>query len=216
LLPLSKHPGITTAPASWTHSKRFAWKFAHSNPRSMRTTTTTASLSYLYPTGVVLGDRPIAWYSGVLPQSTNRSAPVLALGSADASLRLPPGHRRVEFEFAAAILSAPVAVRARFTAECVLARTSNSGQKCPDLRFGAPQPIGRRMRVASHEPAGSLGCALVFSSYSLRILFVFRWCFIGVLPLFPREGFGSPAARTFVREPKAARWCRIRRASAQD
>lgn len=66
---------------------------------------------------VSMDDRPIAWYSGVLPQGTNRSAPVLALGSADASLRLPPGHRRVEFEFAAPSLATPENVQFRYCLE---------------------------------------------------------------------------------------------------
>ena len=42
LLPLSNHPRLTTAPASWTHSKRFAWQIAHKNFRSLRTTWTIA------------------------------------------------------------------------------------------------------------------------------------------------------------------------------
>src|ERR1035437_4766015 len=59
-------------------------------PNASRGSSPTATLAaceqlrllhlYLYPTGVVLGDRPIAWYSGVLPQGTNRSAPILAMG----------------------------------------------------------------------------------------------------------------------------------------
>src|ERR1039458_8621700 len=36
LLPLSDHHRLTTAPASWTHSKRFAWQFIHQNPCSLR------------------------------------------------------------------------------------------------------------------------------------------------------------------------------------
>src|ERR1035441_8228661 len=34
LLPLSNHPRLTTAPASWPHSKRFAWQFIHQNLRN--------------------------------------------------------------------------------------------------------------------------------------------------------------------------------------
>ena len=41
LLPLSNHPRLMTAPASWTHSKRFAWQFIHQDapawPRQSRT-----------------------------------------------------------------------------------------------------------------------------------------------------------------------------------
>jgi hypothetical protein len=43
LLPLSNHPDLTTAPASWTHSLRFAWQFILRNPRSLRTISTIAA-----------------------------------------------------------------------------------------------------------------------------------------------------------------------------
>jgi hypothetical protein len=33
-------PRLTTAPASWTHSKRFAWECSHKSTRSLRTTST--------------------------------------------------------------------------------------------------------------------------------------------------------------------------------
>ena len=36
LLPLSNNPCLTTAPASWTHSKRFAWQIVHKSLRSLR------------------------------------------------------------------------------------------------------------------------------------------------------------------------------------
>src|ERR1035441_4398292 len=42
LLPLSDHPRLTTAPASWTHSKRFAWQFIHKNPCSLQAIPTIA------------------------------------------------------------------------------------------------------------------------------------------------------------------------------
>ena len=42
LLPLLNHLGLTTAPASWPHSKRIAWQVIHKNPRSLRTTSTIA------------------------------------------------------------------------------------------------------------------------------------------------------------------------------
>src|ERR1035438_6574639 len=37
LLPLSNHLRVTTAPASWTHSMRFAWQFIRKNPRGLWT-----------------------------------------------------------------------------------------------------------------------------------------------------------------------------------
>ena len=40
LLPPSSYHCLTTAPASWTHSKGFAWQFSNRIPRSLRTTST--------------------------------------------------------------------------------------------------------------------------------------------------------------------------------
>src|ERR1035441_9147964 len=42
LLPLSDHLRLTTAPASWTHSKRFAWQFIYKNPCSLQAIPTIA------------------------------------------------------------------------------------------------------------------------------------------------------------------------------
>ena len=40
LLPLSNHPRLPTAPASWTHSMRFAWQFSSAKvPREPQTVT---------------------------------------------------------------------------------------------------------------------------------------------------------------------------------
>ena len=64
-----------------------------------------------------MDDRRIAWYSGVLPQPTNPAAPVLALGGADTLLRLPPGHRLLDFEFVAPSLAAPENVQFRYRLE---------------------------------------------------------------------------------------------------
>ena len=41
MLPLSNHPRLPTAPASWTQSKRFARQVIHRNTRSLRTTSTS-------------------------------------------------------------------------------------------------------------------------------------------------------------------------------
>lgn len=42
LLPLSDHPRLTTAPARWTHSTRFAWQFSHKKLRGLRAIPTIA------------------------------------------------------------------------------------------------------------------------------------------------------------------------------
>jgi hypothetical protein len=61
-----------------------------------------------------MDDRPIAWYSGVLPQRSSPGASVLAIGSADALLRLSPGHRLLDSEFVAPSLAAPENLQLRY------------------------------------------------------------------------------------------------------
>src|ERR1035437_2833744 len=56
LPPLLKHPRPTTAPASWTHSKRFAWQFIHKNLRSLHLCFRAYSFVTLGPWGTA--DRP--------------------------------------------------------------------------------------------------------------------------------------------------------------
>jgi len=64
-------------------------------------------------TRVTMDDRPIASYGGVLPASTNPNDAVLPLGMTGARLRLPPGHRRLEFDFTALSFAAPENVQFR-------------------------------------------------------------------------------------------------------
>jgi signal transduction histidine kinase len=61
---------------------------------------------------VTLDDRPIAAYGGVMPLQNVASLPLPA-----GALRLPPRHRRLEFEFTALNLSAPENVHFRYRLE---------------------------------------------------------------------------------------------------
>jgi signal transduction histidine kinase/ligand-binding sensor domain-containing protein len=61
---------------------------------------------------VILDDRPIAAYGGVMPVQNVASLPL-----PPGTLRLPPRHRRLEFEFAALNLSAPENVHFRYRLE---------------------------------------------------------------------------------------------------
>jgi len=64
-----------------------------------------------------IDERAIASYGGVLPVSANRSDAALPLGLADARLRLPPEHRRLEFDFTALSFAAPENVQFRHRLE---------------------------------------------------------------------------------------------------
>jgi signal transduction histidine kinase/ligand-binding sensor domain-containing protein len=66
---------------------------------------------------VSVGDRKIAWYGGALPVRTSADAPVLDLRSTDTSIRLPPAHRRLLFEFSAPSFTAPENVQFRYRLE---------------------------------------------------------------------------------------------------
>ena len=66
---------------------------------------------------VLVGDRKIAWYGGVLPVRKSADAPVLDLRSTDTSIRLPPDHRRPLFEFSAPSFTAPENVQFRYRLE---------------------------------------------------------------------------------------------------
>ena len=68
-------------------------------------------------TRVTIDERAIASYGGVLPVSANRSDAALPLGLADARLRLPPEHRRLEFDFTALSFAAPENVQFRHRLE---------------------------------------------------------------------------------------------------
>ena len=66
---------------------------------------------------VFVGDRKIAWYGGALPVRKSADAPVLDLRSTDISIRLPPDHRRLLFEFSAPSFTAPENVQFRYRLE---------------------------------------------------------------------------------------------------
>ena len=64
---------------------------------------------------VTLDDRRIAWYGGALPIGKSQS--VLDLRATDTSLRLPPAHRRLVFEFSAPSFTTPENVQFRYRLE---------------------------------------------------------------------------------------------------
>jgi signal transduction histidine kinase len=64
---------------------------------------------------VTLDDRRIAWYGGALP--IRKSQPVLDLRSSETSVRLPPAHRRLVFEFSAPSFTTPENVQFRYRLE---------------------------------------------------------------------------------------------------
>ncbi len=66
---------------------------------------------------VSMDERTVARYRGVLPPVKEGGATVLDLGTAEARLRLPPAHRRLEFEFAALSFTAPENVQFRYRLE---------------------------------------------------------------------------------------------------
>ena len=68
-------------------------------------------------TQVSVDDRLAAWYRGVLPGSKGQGKSPVELGSPDVVLRLPPNHRRLEFEFAALSFTAPENVQFRYRLE---------------------------------------------------------------------------------------------------
>jgi signal transduction histidine kinase/ligand-binding sensor domain-containing protein len=66
---------------------------------------------------VAVDDRRVAWYGGVLPLPKSFAEPMLDLRVADTSLRLPPAHRRLQFEFSAPSFTAPENVQFRYRLE---------------------------------------------------------------------------------------------------
>ncbi len=68
-------------------------------------------------TRVRLDDDIMAAYGGALPLSAHRNDGVLPLGTANDQLRLPPGHRRLEFDFTALSFAAPDNVQFRHRLE---------------------------------------------------------------------------------------------------
>jgi signal transduction histidine kinase/ligand-binding sensor domain-containing protein len=66
---------------------------------------------------VTVDERTVAWYGGVLPPVKNPRGAVLDLGISDAALRLDPGPRRLEFQFAAPTFAATENVQFRYRLE---------------------------------------------------------------------------------------------------
>jgi signal transduction histidine kinase len=66
---------------------------------------------------VAVDDRTAAFYSGVLPMPTAADSEILNLKQPRSMLRLPPGHRRVQFEFAALSLAEPENLHFRYRLE---------------------------------------------------------------------------------------------------
>jgi signal transduction histidine kinase/ligand-binding sensor domain-containing protein len=66
---------------------------------------------------ILVDDNPVAWYSGVLPELQSGHGPIADLGAAEAGLRLPPGHRRLDFEFSALSFTAPENIQFRYRLE---------------------------------------------------------------------------------------------------
>lgn len=63
---------------------------------------------------VTLGGETVAWYGGVLPVPDNGAQTAMNLTSSGAELQLPPGRRRLEFEYTALSFKAPENVRFRY------------------------------------------------------------------------------------------------------
>jgi signal transduction histidine kinase/streptogramin lyase len=66
---------------------------------------------------VAVDDHRIAWYGGALPIRKSAHDPVLDLRATDTSLRLPPSHRRLVFEFSAPGFTAPENIQFRYRLE---------------------------------------------------------------------------------------------------
>jgi signal transduction histidine kinase/ligand-binding sensor domain-containing protein len=62
---------------------------------------------------VSVDDRTLGWYGGVLPVA----GPVMNLRTSETALRLPPGHRRIQFEFAAPSFTTPENLQFRYRLE---------------------------------------------------------------------------------------------------
>jgi signal transduction histidine kinase/ligand-binding sensor domain-containing protein len=65
---------------------------------------------------VSVDDRTVAWYGGALPVA-KKGGEVLDLRAPEIRLRLPPGHRRVDIEFAALSFTAPENIQFRYRLE---------------------------------------------------------------------------------------------------
>jgi two-component sensor histidine kinase len=65
-------------------------------------------------TRVSVDDQVVASYGGVLPLPRNPASPVLDLASSEPRLHLPPGHHRIDFDFAALSFAAPENIQFRY------------------------------------------------------------------------------------------------------
>jgi signal transduction histidine kinase/ligand-binding sensor domain-containing protein len=66
---------------------------------------------------VSVDDQTVAWYNGVIPTARKAGAVLLDSGETQAELELSPGHRRLDFEFAAPTFAAPESVQFRYRLE---------------------------------------------------------------------------------------------------
>jgi signal transduction histidine kinase/ligand-binding sensor domain-containing protein len=76
---------------------------------------------------VSLDERTVAWYGGVLPMPEQPGPKIVDLRSPRVNLRLPPAHRRLEFEFAALSFAAPENVQFRYRLEGIDENWRESG-----------------------------------------------------------------------------------------
>jgi signal transduction histidine kinase/ligand-binding sensor domain-containing protein len=90
---------------------------------------------------VAVDGRTAAWYGGILPLPKDGNRKIIDLQTASATLQLPPGHRRVEFEFAALSFSAPENVQFRYRLE--------------GFDDGWIEPVTQRNASYSRLPAGN-------------------------------------------------------------
>ena len=65
-------------------------------------------------TQISVDDQLVARYGGIFPNDKNAGEKIPDLASANLKLRLPPGHRRLEFEFAALGFNAPENIQFRY------------------------------------------------------------------------------------------------------
>ena len=65
-------------------------------------------------TRILVDDRVVARYGGILPKNANPGDDTVDITSANGKLHIPPRHRRIEFEFAVLSFNAPENVQFRY------------------------------------------------------------------------------------------------------
>jgi signal transduction histidine kinase/ligand-binding sensor domain-containing protein len=127
---------------------------------------------------IVVDDRTVAWYSGVLPSLQQDGHPVLDPGSPDARLRLPPRHRIVEFEFSALSFTAPENIQFRYRLEGYddQWREAGSTRRAIYPRLGAGSYI---FRVIARNTEGPWTKAGAVMSIAVAPFFWQTWLFRG-------------------------------------